>query len=194
MKTTHRGLIRRAPIVGLVAAGTALGALTAVPPTLAGAVTRHVTISTQTIGNMGKVLVTNGNALYVLTPSTVACGSTCLKIWPAVTVSAGAKHATAGSGVQKSNLGVTSGPGGIRQVTYKGQPLYRFSGDTKGKVKGNITDEWGKWTAVVVTPAHASGSGSTSVSGSTSGAGSGTSTTSGSGSGGTSAGGGGVSF
>jgi predicted lipoprotein with Yx(FWY)xxD motif len=121
--------------------------------------------------------------LYVLTPSAVACDSACLKIWPAVTVRAHAKGATAGSGVKKSKLGTTSGPGGIRQVTYNGKALYFFAGDTtKGQVKGNITDQWGKWTAVVVKPAHSSGS----SSGSGSNSGSGTS--------GTNAGGGGVSF
>jgi predicted lipoprotein with Yx(FWY)xxD motif len=180
MKTTHRSWVRRAPIASLVTAGVALGALSALPAPIAGAATRNVTISTQNISNIGKVLVAKGTALYVLTPSSVACGSACLKIWPAVTVSASAKGATAGSGVQKSKLGVTSGPGGIRQVTYNGQPLYRFYKDTKGKVRGNITDQWGKWTAVVVKPVQSSGSSST--------------TTSGAGSSGTNAGGGGVSF
>ena len=184
MKTTRRGWVRRAPIAGLVTAGAALGSLSAMPADLASAATRNVTISTQTIGSMGKVLVTNGKALYVLTPSSVACGSNCLKIWPAVTVPKGAKGATAGSGVQKSKLGVTKGPGGIRQVTYNGQAVYRFAGDTKGKVNGNISDQWGKWTAVVVTPANSSGSSSSTASG----------TSSGSGTSSTNAGGGGVSF
>jgi predicted lipoprotein with Yx(FWY)xxD motif len=183
MKTTRRSWIRRAPIVSLVTAGAALGALSALPAPLAGAATRSVTISTQNIGNVGKVLVAKGTALYVLTPSSVACGSSCLKIWPAVTVSAGAK-ATAGSGVQKSKLGVKKGTGGIHQVTYNGHALYWFAGDTKGKVNGNISDQWGKWTAVVVKPAQTTGSGTSS----------GSSTTSGSGSSGTNAGGGGVSF
>jgi predicted lipoprotein with Yx(FWY)xxD motif len=133
---------------------------------------------------MGKVLEVNGKALYVLTPSSVACGSSCLKIWPAVVVRAHAKAATAGSGVKKSKLGTTTGPGGIRQVTYNGQALYFFAADTKGTVKGNITDQWGKWTAVVVKPAHSSGSGTSTGSGTSSGSG----TTS------TNAGGGGVSF
>ena len=68
-----------------------------------------------------------------------------------------AKGATAGSGVQKSKLGVTTDSAGAKQVTYDGMPVYWFSGDSKGTVKGNVTDQWGKWTAVVVAkPKHAS--------------------------------------
>ena len=36
------------------------------------------------------------------------------------------------------------------QVTYSGKPLYFFSGDTAaGQVHGNVSDTWGKWSAVV---------------------------------------------
>jgi predicted lipoprotein with Yx(FWY)xxD motif len=179
MKTTRRGCVRRAPIALLITAAAAIGTVSVSPAGAAVASRSRVIVSTQSIGNMGKVLVSKGLALYTLTPSATACDSACLAIWPALTVPAGVHGATAGSGVQKSKLGVTTGVGGIHQVTYNGKPVYWFSQDTKGKVTGNITDQWGKWTAVVVSkPAHNAGSGS--------GSGSGTSTTN--------SGGGGVGF
>jgi len=161
-------------------AALAAGTVAVLPATVADAANNQVKVSAQTIGKMGKVLVASGKALYVL-PAGTSCNSSCLKIWPALTTS-GAKGATAGSGVQKSKLGVTTDSAGAKQVTYNGMPVYWFSGDSKGTVKGNITDEFGKWTAVVVAkPKHVS-TGSGGGSGSTSN------------SGGSNAGGGGVSF
>jgi predicted lipoprotein with Yx(FWY)xxD motif len=180
MKWTQMGSKSRVAIARLVAAAVALGAVSTAgaSATAAQAATnRPVLISAQNIGKFGKVLVSNGTALYVLTPSATACGSKCLKIWPAVSLPAHVKRAKAGSGVQASKLGVTSGPDGIRQVTYNGQPLYWFYKDTKGHVKGNITDQWGRWTAVVAGKASQS-----------------TPPSSNSGSGGSTAGSGGVSF
>jgi predicted lipoprotein with Yx(FWY)xxD motif len=138
-----------------------------------------LTASSQTIGKLGKVLVVKGRAAYTLAPSAVACGTECLKIWPAISESATIMTVNAGNGVQQSKLGVTTGPGGTHQLTYNGQPIYYFYKDTNGKVKGNITDKWGKWRAVVVAKAkNSSGSGGGSSSNS----------------GGSSAGGGGVNF
>jgi hypothetical protein len=137
----------------------------------------QVKVSAQTIGKMGKVLVSGGKALYVISVPAAACDSSCLAIWPALTLPAGVKGATAGSGVQKSKLGVTKDAIGARQVTYGGKAVFSFSSDSRGTVTGNITDQWGTWKAVVVAKPHAS-----------SGAGA-TTTTSGS-----SAGGGGVNF
>ena len=180
MNSTPRGPARRAAIAGFVAAAAAVGATALVPAAMAGA-SSQATASAQTIGKMGKVLVFKGKAVYTLSPAGSPCDAACLKIWPAVTVPASVMTVAAGSGVQQSKLGVTAGPSGTHQVTYNGQPVYWFYKDKKGTVKGNITDQWGKWTAVVVVkPAHAS-----------SGSGSGSSSNTGSGS---NAGGGGVNF
>ena len=181
MKITRRERTRRVPIavVGSAAAAAAVGALAVLPMTTAGAATPQVKVAAQTIGSNGKVLVSGGKALYVLTPSGNGCDSACLAIWPALTVHSGSK-ATAGSGVTKSKLGVTTDSKGAHQVTYGGKPVYFFVEDSKGTLKGDISDEWGKWTAVVVAKPK-SGSGTTP-------------TTSNSGGGGSSAGGGGVSF
>jgi predicted lipoprotein with Yx(FWY)xxD motif len=167
MMTTPRERARRAPIAGLVAAAAATGTLSLLPASSAGA-SNAVTVSAQTIGKMGKVLVIKGKAAYTLVPSSSPCNAACLKIWPAVTVPATVTKVGAGAGVQQSTLGVTTGPGGTHQVTYKGKPLFYFFEDKKGTVKGNITDQWGKWTAVVVAKPKggSSGSGSSSNTGS----------------------------
>ena len=177
MKTTRRMRARRVPIAVVASAAAAVGALAVLPATTAGAASPQVRVAAQTVGSMGKVLVSGGKALYVLTPSGTGCDSACLAIWPALTVHSGSK-AAAGSGVTKSKLGVTTDAKGAHQVTYGGKPVYFFVEDSKGTVKGDVTDQWGKWTAVVVAKpkSGSSGSGSTSNSG------------------GSSAGGGGVSF
>jgi predicted lipoprotein with Yx(FWY)xxD motif len=182
MKTTRRpGATSHRWLGSLVTGALALGALsaTALSAGTAGATTKQVTVSVKTIGN-SKVLIAKGKPLYFLQPSAVSCGSSCLKVWPALTLPAGVTNATAGKGVKGGKLGTTSGPNGLMQVTYGGQPVYWFAYDNvRGKIKGNITDKWGKWTAVVVSKGS-SGSGSSS----------GTTTTSG----GSNTGSGGVSF
>jgi predicted lipoprotein with Yx(FWY)xxD motif len=112
----------------------------------------------------GKVL-SDGTTVYTLKPSSTACGTNCLKVWAAVLLPSGVQQATAGSGVTASKLGTMNVPGVGVQLTYGGKPLYYFFKDkAPGQVKGNVTDKWGKWTAVVV-----SKSGSSSNSGSNSG-------------------------
>ena len=175
MNANDRPSTRRVRLAGLAvaAAGCAAAAL---PAATAGASGSTVTVSAQTIGKNGKVLVADGKALYTLAAGK-HCDSACLAIWPALTAT---KGATAGSGVQKSKLGTTKDSKGARQVTYGGKAVYWFVGDSKGTLRGNITDQWGKWTAVVVTKPSATSSGSAPT----------TTTTSG----GSNAGGGGVNF
>jgi predicted lipoprotein with Yx(FWY)xxD motif len=153
--TTRRATIGRMAVVVV-----ALGGLSATAfATSAGAATK-VVVSTTKNAKLGKILV-SGKTLYTLKPSKTACTATCLKVWPALALPKGVKKATAGSGVSASKLGTKTIAGGVHQVTYGGKPLYWFSGDTgAGQVNGNVTDEWGKWTAVVTVK---SGSGSTST-------------------------------
>jgi predicted lipoprotein with Yx(FWY)xxD motif len=175
MKTTHRPAATANSWVGyLVTAALALGAVsaTALSAGTAGAASgKQVTVSVMTIGN-NKVLIANGKPLYVLKPSAVSCGSGCLKVWPALTLPAGVSSATGGKGVQSAKLGTTAGPNGLMQVTYAGQPVYSFRDDhVRGKVKGNITDKWGKWTDVVVGKSSTGSAGSSGSSGGSAGSG-----------------------
>lgn len=160
MTTIHRTAAAPYRWLGsLLTAALALGAVSAtgLSAGTAGASNgKSVTVSVTTIGN-SKVLTAKGKPLYFLKPSAVSCGSSCLKVWPALTLPASVSKATAGKGVQSAKLGSTTGPNGVKQVTYGGQPVYWFARDnTRGKIKGNITDKWGKWTAVVVSKSSSS--------------------------------------
>lgn len=171
MNRIHRERTRTAALAALVATAAAIGATAVLPAVPAGA-SSQLTVSAQTVGKMGKVLVVKGRAAYTLSPAGSPCDAACLKIWPAVTVPASVTTVAAGSGVQPSMLGVTTGPSGTHQVTYNGQPIFWFYKDKRGTVKGNIADQWGRWTAVVVAkPKHgSSGSGSGTTSNTSSGA------------------------
>jgi predicted lipoprotein with Yx(FWY)xxD motif len=124
-----------------------------------------VTVATTKNAKVGTILV-SGKTLYTLKPSATACTATCLKVWPALVLPTGVTKAKAGSGVTAAKLGTVK-HNGVVQVTYGGKPLYFFSGDTKpGQVNGNVTDTWGKWTAVVTKKSANSSSSSSSNSGS----------------------------
>ena len=177
--TPPRTTSHRAPIARVAVAAFALGGLSGsvVAVNAAGAATtrsaKTVVVSTIKSAKFGKVLA-SGKTLYTLKASSTPCTAACLKVWPELVLPKGVKKATAGSGVTASKLGTVTRAGGVRQVTYGGKPLYWFVGDTaNGQVNGNVTDEWGKWSAVVTSK---SGAGSGTGTGSSS-----TATTSGSG-------------
>ncbi len=108
-----------------------------------------VVVSTTKNPSQGTILV-SGKTLYTLKASKTPCTAQCLKIWPALMLPKGVTKATAGTGVRASKLGTVKRSGGSLQVTYSGKPLYFFVGDAAaGKVNGNITDTWGKWSDVV---------------------------------------------
>ena len=183
MKRALSGYHPRVSIGRLVAVAVAVGTVSVavLPVATAQAANRRVVVSAVTVGSHGKVLTSNGKTLYAIVTPAAACDSSCFSIWPPLTLPAHVKNATAGSGVQKSKLGVTTDAAGARQVTYNGQPVFWFSLDKKHQVTGNITDQWGKWAAVTVGKSSSTSTGS-----------GGTSSTSGSG--GSNAGSGGVSF
>jgi predicted lipoprotein with Yx(FWY)xxD motif len=162
----HRGPIRRVKgglIVGAIVAVGGLSASTVAVGT-AGAATTTV-ISTTKNAKLGTILV-SGKTVYTLKASKTSCGTRCLKIWPEVLLAKGVKKAKAGTGVNAAKLGTIKRANGALQVTYAGKPLYKFVGDTApGQVHGNVTDTWGKWSAVVTKAPSGSGSTSTTSSG-----------------------------
>lgn len=88
-----------------------------------------------------------GMTLYHLSGESTGkfiCTSTaCVQVWHPVTVSG----AVTPSGV--SSLGTVKRPDGTVQVTYRGTPLYTFSGDKgPGEDNGQNVKDVGTWTAV----------------------------------------------
>jgi len=156
----------------LAVGGLSASALAVIP---AGATTsrvaKAVVVSTVKSASDGKVLA-SGKTLYTLKPSATPCTAQCLKIWPELVLPKGVTKAKAGSGVKASKLGTVTRSGGVRQVTYGGKPLYWFVGDTgPGQVNGNVSDTWGKWSAVVTAKASGSSSSGSGSGGSTAGSG-----------------------
>ncbi len=96
------------------------------------------TVATRT-GPLGTYLVDGqGRSLYLFladTGNTSHCSGACAEVWPPLVTSGPPQ---AGSGVAANKLGTTEPSGGVKQVTYNGHPLYRYSvdqnpGDTKGQ-------------------------------------------------------------
>jgi predicted lipoprotein with Yx(FWY)xxD motif len=168
--TTNRIRVGRVAVAAFSVAGVSASVVTV---STASAATRRegksVTVKTAKVAKFGTVLV-SGKTVYTLKPSGTACTAACLKVWPELVLPAGVTKATAGSGVSASKLGTVTRPGGILQVTYSGKPLYSFVGDTAaGQVHGDVTDMWGKWSAVVTAKPAKSSSSSSKGSGSSGG-------------------------
>jgi len=134
-----------------VAALFASFALATVTPTLSAS---HNAMLNKTI-----VIDAHGRTLYALSPETVhhlLCKShACLEIWRPVTVRsrAVALHA---HGVE-GHLALLKRSDGKLQVTLRGLPLYRFSGDSaNGEANGDgIRSFGGRWHVVPAKPAQA---------------------------------------
>jgi len=111
-----------------------------------------------TVGSLGPVLVAKtGKTLYRYTPDSTnksVCTGGCAALWPPLTVPAGTTHAT-GSGVDSSDLGIIMRSDGTHQITYKGMPLYTYTGDTKA---GDASGEGvgGTWFVIKSTAASTS--------------------------------------
>ncbi len=124
--------------VGLLAAA---GAMTG-PAAAAGArepaeIGNKVLVKTATVHKYGKVLVDQkGLVLYYNTADKAshwACTGTCLTEWPPLTLPKGEALAQLSNGI--TGLGTVPGITGA-QVTWDGKPLYTFSHDSPGTVKG----------------------------------------------------------
>jgi predicted lipoprotein with Yx(FWY)xxD motif len=112
-------------------------------------------VGSATSSKLGEsVLVSpQGRTLYALNPETsrhLLCKSAqCLHAWPPLTVKSHAVKPKAVAGVQGA-LGLLHRSNGTWQVTLRGMPLYRFSGD-HGKAEANgdgLQSFGGTWHAV----------------------------------------------
>jgi predicted lipoprotein with Yx(FWY)xxD motif len=115
----------------------------------ASASSAAVTLKTATIGGVTVLTNAQGLTLYLFAPDTPAsskCTGSCAVYWPPVT-----GDPRAGPGVT-GKLGTISRPGGGRQATYDGHPLYTYIGDgRRGEANGNDLDlNGGLWYEVRV--------------------------------------------
>lgn len=98
----------------------------------------------------GKVLFTSaGKALYVFEADkgkTSRCYGACAKAWPPLLTKG---MAAAGTGIDHMLLGTTMRKDGSDQVTYKGHPLYTYSGDAVGKAGCQHIDAFGALWLVI---------------------------------------------
>jgi predicted lipoprotein with Yx(FWY)xxD motif len=119
-----------------VAAGT-LGVLAAVAAVALASGSQKPIVSSTSNAKLGVPVVVNaqGRTLYALSPETskhLLCKSNeCLQAWPPLTVSSDEAKLKAGAGVQ-GKLGLIRRGKDRFQVTLRGMPLYRFSGDHAG--------------------------------------------------------------
>jgi predicted lipoprotein with Yx(FWY)xxD motif len=144
-------------------------------------------------GSMGTYLVgPSGRALYLWVADSHGksnCMGSCAKFWPPLTTTG---KPVASGAAASADLGTITRPGGTKQVTYRGHPLYYFAEDASpGMTKGQGSDGFGaKWWLVAPSGAAITKSRSSGGGGSSSGGGGGSS---GGGGGGSSSGGGGGS-
>jgi predicted lipoprotein with Yx(FWY)xxD motif len=101
-------------------------------------------------GGRALLATTKGRTLYSLSAENggkFICTETsgCTSLWTPLTVAGGVKP----QGPVK--LGTVKRPEGTVQVTYRGHPLYTFSGDKKpGQAKGEGLKDVGTWHAAIV--------------------------------------------
>ena len=157
--TLHRGRYIgavgvAAATLALVAAGCSNGSSGAAPaaptPTASSA-----TVSAQPT-SLGTIIVNSkGRTVYVFandTTSASTCTGVCANNWPFVPAPASLPASLPGV---TGKLGATVRPGGARQLTVAGHPVYTFAGDSApGQTNGQgVVLDGGLWT--VVSPAGA---------------------------------------
>jgi predicted lipoprotein with Yx(FWY)xxD motif len=158
------------PLVALaVAACGGGGAATAATPRTSSGAPATVGVANSSLGS---VLVDSaGRTLYLFKADvgkTSACAGGCATAWPPLLVTG---IPTAGTGLTASKLATITRPGGSRQVTYNGHPLYLFIKDKKpGDVNGQGVTAFGAaWYALSPSGNQASATAPSPASGGSSG-------------------------
>ena len=119
--------------LAIAACGGGGGAATASPSPKPAKATTTKTATVRVASNsLGSILVdSQGRTLYLFKADSAtksACAGACATAWPPLLAKG---MPIAGKGLSASKLGTISRPGGQRQVTYNGHPLYTFVKDTK---------------------------------------------------------------
>jgi predicted lipoprotein with Yx(FWY)xxD motif len=110
----------------------------------AGASSTSSTVDVHTKNGTSVLTDSTGRALYLFgsdTSTKSTCSGACATAWPPLT----AKGApTAGPGAKAADLATITRPGGTKQVTYAGHPLYYFAGDNAaGQTNGEASTAFG---------------------------------------------------
>jgi predicted lipoprotein with Yx(FWY)xxD motif len=140
---------------GLLAAacGSAAGSTTA-GSTAAGTPANGsatATVIESHAGSAGSFLTNgSGRAVYLWAADSMnksTCSGACAGAWPPVTTTG---KVTVADGAKAADLGTITRSDGSKQVTYDGQPLYYFAGDSgSGQTNGQGSDSFGaKWWLV----------------------------------------------
>ena len=136
----------RVRVVGVTAVAIGIG-VAATAATAAGPVGVYSSKQTTAVGNV--LVNATGRTLYHYSSekkNVVKCTGPCARKWPPLLIAVRTKP-LAGRGVIASRLGTVKRPDGKLQVTYRGLPLYLFSGEKKaGDVKGHGLS--GAWYAI----------------------------------------------
>ena len=106
---------------------------------------------------LGYVLAAaNGQVLYTYAKDTKGapptCTGSCAQIWPPLTGNPVASAGAAGLGT----LGTVSDPGGAKQATYDGMPLYTYKGAKPLATAGNGIE--GLWHVIKLSRSNVAGS------------------------------------
>ena len=134
-----------AGIVALVVAVSS-GMATTTKPLAAGG--NALGLKQTPLGNT--IVAANGRTLYLFEADKSNASSLSragFAVWPAFT---SARKPHAAGGVSAAHIGTITGPGGSRQVTYYGHPLYYYVGDQKpGETNGQGLNQFGALWYVV---------------------------------------------
>ncbi|MGA7172511.1 MAG: hypothetical protein WCB86_05550 [Candidatus Dormiibacterota bacterium] len=125
------------------------------PASSAVSTAAKVTIKTASVPGLGTVLVDGaGRTIYTLSSErdgkiTCTAASGCPQYWPQINSSSGERHQLRG-GAHPSMIGSEKGATSTLIVTYRGWPLYTYSGDSaKGQDNGEALKSFGgTWDAV----------------------------------------------
>lgn len=120
-------------------------------PGAGSAATPGATLAISTQGAHGAhVTDSGGMALYLLEGDRDGskCVADCLVAWPPVLM--GTTQPSGAPGLQGAMVSTVTRPDGARQLTYNGQPLYRYAADGgAGKANGHgVRDRYGVWYLV----------------------------------------------
>jgi predicted lipoprotein with Yx(FWY)xxD motif len=147
-RTTIRRSSKASAVLRTAASVAGAAILAAAVLTTAAAATRGGAVVKLGQSGLGQILVnSHGRTLYLWAHDKhhrSTCYGACAVYWPPLTTK-GKPRAIGGA--RKALLGTTRRRDGRMQVTYRGHPLYRFSGDTKaGDTSGEgLTDFGGRW-------------------------------------------------